>query len=188
MVLAVLLFVYLAYSIRWAIQARFSAELDASGTARHTTGEMVRQGAWFVVGAVLVIVGSKLLVASAEVLAGRLGVPELIVGLTVLAVGTSLPEYAISLISVVKGHGALGVGNIIGANVLNICWVVASCALLSPLPIQRQTIQLDGPVMLVLMVMLLVASRSADRITMRAGAAVFSVYLAYLAAMFALFR
>jgi len=188
-VLAGLLVVYLVYSFRSARKARFEVEWTAEeeqeekGLREHILKPIVR----FVIGACLVSLGSKLMVSNAEVLALAMGVPKLVVGLTVLAVGTSLPEYTISLLAVIKGHGALGVGNIIGANVLNITWVIATCALISPLPIERQTVILDTPLMLLLMSLMLTPAWRKERISAWMGAVLLGVYCGYLTLMFTVF-
>lgn len=185
-VLVVLLFFYLGYSLRTALKARFETtmteeESEAEETIREQMG---KQLVMFVLGALLVVLGSRLMVASAAHLAREFGISELIVGLTVLAIGTSLPEYTISVMAVIKGHGSLGIGNIIGANVLNICWVVATCALINPLPIDRQTIILDGPVMLLLMITLLALGWKRERISMSNGVVLCSIFLVYYIILF----
>ena len=170
------------------VQARFAevtrTEAEAEKEAERRFIQIV---VLFAVGAGLVVVGSKLLVTNAERIAIAMGIPKLMIGLTVLAIGTSLPEYTISLLAVLKGHGALGIGNIIGANVLNICWVVATCALITPLPIRRQTVVLDGPVVLLLMTLLIGLAWKNERFSMRSGAVLSAVYALYYVFMFAFF-
>jgi len=103
-----------------------------------------------------------------------------VLGLTLFAVGTSLPELTISLIAVLKGHEALGIGNIIGSNVMNICWVLASCALIKPLPIAAQTVFLDLPVTLLLTVLLLILPWKLERISTKAGVILLLIYFTHL--------
>jgi cation:H+ antiporter len=188
-VLAVLLVFYLGYSLRTALQARFETTMteDESGAEEEIREHMGKQLLMFLLGALLVVLGSRLMVASAAHLAREFGISELIVGLTILAIGTSLPEYTISLMAVVKGHGSLGIGNIIGANVLNICWVVATCTLINPLEIKPQTIMLDGPVMLLLMVGLLALGWKRERISITSGVVLCSVFTAYYVIIFSVF-
>ena len=187
--LVVLLVLYLVYSLRSALQARFESELNtAEDEAEVEIREhILKTAVVFIIGAALVVLGSRLLVANSGKLALDMGVPKLIVGLTVLAIGTSLPEYVISLMAVIKGHGALGIGNIIGANVLNICWVVATCSLISPLPIRWQTVVLDGPAVLLLMILLPALAWKREQIAPWMGGVLFGVYCAYLAVMFVFF-
>jgi cation:H+ antiporter len=188
--LVALLVGYLAYSLRSALQARFEGELEADeeeAADQEIVANMGRVLVSFLIGAALVVLGSKLMVSNAEQIAIEMGVPKLIIGLTVLAIGTSLPEFTISLLAVIKGHGALGIGNIIGANVLNICWVVATCALISPLPIQSQTVILDAPCVLLLMILLPALAYRHERISTASGAVLLTVYLAYMAILIGFF-
>ena len=183
-IFVVLLVLYLFYSLRIALRARFESEIIDDSPEDQPMGKTVFG---FLFGAALVVLGSRLLVSNAESLALRMGVSELIVGLTILAIGTSLPEYTISLLAVIKGHGALGIGNIIGANMLNICWVVATCALIQPLPIRSQTIYLDAPIVLGLMLLLIGLGWRHEKLNSVAGACLLAVYLGWLVFAFGLF-
>ena len=185
--LVVVLLLFLGYTLRTALAARFEAELEEAANPTESIS-VSRTVGLFLLGAALVVVGSRILVANAEQIAYAMEIPKLIVGLTVLAVGTSLPEYTISLIAVIKGHGALGIGNIIGANILNLCWVVATCALIHPLPIERQTLVLDAPIVLLLTVMLIGMGSFRERISAATGGCLFLVYVSYLICMFTLFQ
>ena len=128
---------YILFSLRVAMASRhdFGAEQEQPPEVKNMKVYCIKLGTAFFCGAFLVLWGSKLLVTNAVQVARYFEVSELLIGLTILAVGTSLPEFTISVLSVVKGHGALGTGNIIGANVLNITMVIATCALIHPLPI-----------------------------------------------------
>jgi cation:H+ antiporter len=188
-VLALVFVAYLGYSARIAYMSRFEiagseAEAEAAEIRRHLGLEFL----YFLLGAAVVVVGSRMLIANAEFTAAELGVPKLWIGLTVLAIGTSLPELTISVLAVVKRHGSLGLGNIIGANILNIGWVMASCAGWEPLRIRRQTVLLDGPVMLLLMAVLLAGAYRRQRVSPRLGCWCFGIYVAYLALIATLFN
>ena len=176
------MFWYLGYSIQVARRARYEMAIsnDAQEDAAATRTALIKPAFVFVVASTIVVLGSRVLVCNGEEIALRMGVPKLVLGMTLFAVGTSLPELTISLIAVLKGHEALGIGNIIGSNVLNICWVLASCALVQPLPIGRQTILLDLPVTLLLTVMLIAFPWKSGRITSLAGYLVLLVYVLHL--------
>ncbi len=184
-ILFVILFAYLAYSFRAALLARFEGQLDDEESAEEDElrAHLRKEALLFLVGGLLVVLGARWMVVNAAAIASELGVPELIVGLTILAVGTSLPEFTISVMAVYKGHGSLGIGNIIGANVLNITWVVASCALVTPLTIKWQTLVLDGPVVLLLMGLLLGLSWKSEKISATTGTVLFVVYCSYIVVM-----
>lgn len=141
----------------------------------------------FAIGAIGIILGSNLLVGNVTPIAKFFGVPDLIIALTLVALGTSLPEYVVSLTAAIKRHGDLGIGNIIGADVLDIFWVLGACSLYSPLTISRQTMVLDYPFMLLLMVLLLVFRFTKHRIDRWEGGMLFGVLLVYLTLMFSYF-
>jgi cation:H+ antiporter len=98
-------------------------------------------------GLLALIVGAELLTRGGSTLAGRLGVPPIIVGLTIVAVGTSAPELAVGIDAAYKGNGALAVGNIAGTNTANILLILGMSALISPLALHLQTLKLDLPAM-----------------------------------------
>lgn len=141
----------------------------------------------FIIGAVGIIIGSALLVNNVTPIAKFFGVPDLIIALTLVALGTSLPEYVVSLTAAIKKHGELGIGNIIGANILDIFWVLGVCSLYSPLTVTRQTLVLDYPFMLLVMFLLLVFRFKKDRIDRWEGGLLFGVLIVYLTLMFSYF-
>ena len=93
--------------------------------------------------------GSELLVRGGAGVARELGVPEEVIGLTLFAFGTSLPELAASIIAAIKGHADIGLGNIIGSNLFNVLGVTGAAALTAPLPVHEQIINFDIWVMLI---------------------------------------
>jgi len=93
----------------------------------------------FSAGALMVITGSRFLVQSGSAVAAALGVPSVVIGLTVIAVGTSLPELITAVVSVRKGVSDLSIGNIIGANILNLSMITGTAALIHPLTLTRGT-------------------------------------------------
>lgn len=104
--------------------------------------------AYLVAGLILLFVGAEALVRGASRLALGLGVKPLIVGLTIVALGTSSPETAISLQAALSGRGDMAVGNALGSNIANILLVLGLCAMIAPLHVSRQLIRLDVPVLL----------------------------------------
>ena len=157
-----------------------------SGTAVEPKA-LGRQIGLFLLGAAGILIGSILLVGNAKILAAWLGVPELIIGLTAVAIGTSLPEYVTAITATLKGHSELGVGNVIGANILNLLWVLGACALVRPLPIEHQTRVLDCPLMLLIMVLLVRMIASDSRLERWEGGVLLGLYVGYLALMFTFF-
>lgn len=116
--------------------------------------------AWVAViaGLVLLVVGAELIVRSGSRLAAKLGVPPILVGLTVVSVGTSAPELAVGIGAATTGAGSLAVGNIAGTNIVNLLLILGLTAALRAVPLSMQTLRLDLPVMgVVAMVVLLFA-------------------------------
>lgn len=103
---------------------------------------------FFIFGFLVIIVGAELLVRGASRLSRLAGISPLVVGLTVVAFGTSSPELAVSLQSVLAGYGDLALGNVVGSNIFNVLFVLGACALLAPLLVADQLIRLEVPFMI----------------------------------------
>jgi cation:H+ antiporter len=102
----------------------------------------------FVVGLVLLVLGAELLVRGASRLAASLGISPLVIGLTVVAYGTSAPELAVSLRSALAGQADIALGNVVGSNIFNVLFVLGGSALITPLVVQARLIRLDVPLMI----------------------------------------
>ena len=140
----------------------------------------------FMVGSLVVIFGSRMLVNSAIFIAEALGVPSLVIGLTVLALGTSLPELTTIVASVKHNATDLAVGNILGANMANLTLVVGTAASLSPVSIERWSQMLNFPVLLLLSIALYHMMHSGRKIDRREGYALVTFYGLYILAVTAL--
>jgi len=102
---------------------------------------------FLVVGLVLLVVGADLLVKGAARLAGSFGIPALVIGLTVVAFGTSAPELAVSVKAAYSGQAELAIANAVGSNIFNVLFILGAAAMISPLIISRQLIRQDVPIM-----------------------------------------
>ena len=100
-------------------------------------------------GLVLLIIGAELLVRGSSRLAGSLGVSPLVVGLTVVAFGTSAPELAISVNAALSGQAELALGNVIGSNIFNVLFILGISALIAPLLVSQQLVRLDVPLVII---------------------------------------
>ena len=113
---------------------------------------------WIVAGLVLILVGSDWLVDGASGVARKYGISEFVIGMTIVGIGTSMPELVSSLISAIQGHGDMALGNVTGSNICNILLILGVTALISPIKYTRSNIRKDIPfailVSLFLMVML----------------------------------
>jgi cation:H+ antiporter len=108
---------------------------------------VLANAAWFVVGLGALVAGAEVMVRGGTSIASRLGISPIVVGLTVVSIGTSAPELAIGVVAASEGSGALAVGNIAGANVINLLFVLGLSALILPLAIEMRTLRLELPVM-----------------------------------------
>lgn len=108
------------------------------------------------IGLVALLVGAELVVRGGSRVARRLDIPPIVIGLTVVSIGTSAPELAIGVEAALDGVGELAVGNIAGTNVLNLVFILGLSALLRPLPLRPQTLRLDLPIMSIAAVALLI--------------------------------
>ncbi|MBM3853652.1 MAG: calcium/sodium antiporter [Verrucomicrobia bacterium] len=137
----------------------------------------------FLVGAAIVVLGSRLLVDGAINIAGRLAIPAIIVGLTVIAIGTSLPELITAITSARKNVSDLSVGNVLGANIANLTLIIGTAAVIHPVTIDRTTQLFNFPALLAMCGLLLFVMRSDHRITRREGAVLLAAYGAYIGAV-----
>ena len=101
-----------------------------------------------VLGFVLLVKGADWFVDGGAKLAGRFGIPQLVIGLTVVAMGTSIPEAAVSISAALKGNAGITVGNIVGSNILNILIILGIVGVMTPLKIQHSTLKYEIPFLL----------------------------------------
>ncbi len=137
----------------------------------------------FCFGAGIVVAGSWLLVEGAVGAATRLGVPSIVIGLTVVAVGTSLPELVTAVTSARQAVSDLAVGNVLGANIANLSLIVGAAAVIQSVGMDRLTQLFNLPAMLAMMALLFWMLWTDHRVSRREGAVLLAVYGAYLAAL-----
>ena len=148
--------------------------------ARASGGSVWRHVLLTCVGLVALIGGADITVDAAVYVARTFGVPEEVIGLTLLAVGTSLPELVTSVIATLRGHAELAIGNVVGSNIFNLLLVLAVTTLVSPVPVPAGG-HLDLLVMALLSAILFLVSTTGDRRIIRTEAAVLLlVYFGYL--------
>ena len=140
-----------------------------------------------VVGAAVIAVGADLLVDNGTFIAQELGVPETVIALTFVALGTSLPELVTTITSLKKGRASLGIGNVIGANVFNLVLVSGVAVTLAPFEVpvgkmlfgQNASLVLDIPVMLGVMLLLTVPALTTKKLHRWQGIALLCIYAAF---------
>jgi len=108
----------------------------------------MQNGLMLLGGLVLLVAGAESLVRGASKLAGALGISPLVVGLTVVAFGTSSPELAVSVSSALAGEADIAVGNVVGSNIFNVLFILGLSALVAPLAVAQQLVRLDVPIMI----------------------------------------
>ena len=148
----------------------------ANGTMRHL---LVAVGA--LVG---VVIGAKLLVDASILLAAQFGVPEAVIGLTVVAIGTSLPELAVSAIAAFRGQGAVAVGNVVGSNIYNVLGILGATSVVHPLEVPAEIAGFDVWAMLAAALLLLFFMVRGQRMGRLTGAAFLVAYSAYVLFLF----
>ena len=143
---------------------------------------------WLILGSILLLVGSRALVKGAVDIAQVLGVSDLVIGLTIVAIGTSLPELAASLMSAIKGEQDMALGNIIGSNMFNMLAVLCVPGLIHPAGVSKEVLTRDFPFMLLLSALMFFMSygfRKAGKITKLHGVILLTGFVIY---QFILFR
>jgi len=177
---------YVILKVRTSFAHRHAA-LAADEDDGHARLPLTKSALFFVGGAGGVVGGSRLMVFCGEHLARALGVSELVISLTFMAIGTSTPELVVSLTGIVKKRRALSIGNVIGANILNLAWVIGACSLATELPFKRQVRFFDLPVMMLLTLLLLVFGITGHRLSRWEGTVLLGIYIAYVASVFLMF-
>ena len=143
----------------------------------------------FVLGAAGIVLGAQLLIDNGSAIASLLGVPDAIVAATMIAVGTSLPELVTTLTAIRKKESSLSVGNIIGANIMDLTLILPLCSLIlgKPLPVQSQGMLLDIPACLIICAAVLVPALWKGKFQRWMGFLAGGLYIVYLTVMFTCF-
>ena len=190
-----LLAVFVIYVI---INVRQVKSLPQSQTSPEPEAESnnstVKDVLLLVIGAVLIAVGANLLVENGTLIAQALGVPESVIALTFVALGTSLPELVTAITSLAKGHGSLSLGNVIGANLFNLVLVSGTSATLAPFDIpsnktiagMNASLVVDVPLMLFVMAFLTLPALKRGKLSRVQGIVLLVIYAAFCVFQFAL--
>ena len=153
---------------------------------------IVKDIIFLVIGAALIAFGANLLVNNGTAIAQTLGVPDTVIALTFVALGTSLPELVTAITALAKGHGALSLGNIIGANLFNLVFVSGIATTISPFAVPSETkiggyassLVMDIPVMLGVMLILTVPALIRGKLSRAQGIVLLCIYAAFCAMQF----
>lgn len=180
--------IYLFYSY-W--EQKRDRKDGRAATAAAEEGEKRRSwvgvSLFFCAGLAGILISSEWIVVAAPIIAEALEVPSVIVALTVVALGTSIPEIATCIIAARKGQGGLAAGNILGADILNICWIAGASAMANPLNVGIKVINFMFPSMLVIVFAMLGLMRAGYRLEKWKGGVLLVLCLVYLVVLYTYF-
>lgn len=148
--------------------------------------EILLQLLLLVVGFVMLMKGADWFVDGAASIADRLGIPQLVIGLTIVAMGTSLPEAAVSIAAAVKGSAEITIGNVLGSNIMNILVILGLTAAICIVPVQKSTVRYEIPFTILVTVLLAVLGLMDNQVSRLEGGILWAfmiVYLIYLLKM-----
>lgn len=141
-----------------------------------------------VVGFVMLIKGADWFVDGAAGIAGRFGIPQLVIGLTIVAMGTSAPEAAVSINAAMSGNAGITIGNIIGSNILNVFLILGITAAITTVAVQHSTVKWEMPFMHVITIVLAVLGMTGGEIVLWEGIVLWALFLIYLGYLFKMAR
>lgn len=145
--------------------------------------ELLLQFVLLAVGFLMLVKGADVFVDGAAGIADKFGIPQLVIGLTIVAMGTSAPEAAVSITAALKENADITIGNIVGSNILNILIILGVTSVIVAVSVQKSTVRYEIPFMLVITVMLAIFGYTSGHITFWEGIIfwiAFTIYLAYL--------
>lgn len=145
------------FLISMVLNVRNAMQQEDTERIQTTRKEIIRRIVMFLFGALGIVAGSQLLVNSGSALAAFFGVPERIVAVTMIAIGTSLPELVTTVTAIIKKESSLSIGNLIGANILDLTLILPICSFVSgqALPVSAQSLALDMPACLLITIVAL---------------------------------
>jgi cation:H+ antiporter len=121
-------------------------------------------------------------------IAARFGIPQLVIGLTIIAMGTSAPEAAVSITAALNGSAGITIGNVVGSNIMNILVILGVTSVITAIAVQKSTVAVELPFMLGTMVVLMLLGYTGNQITFLEGCILWGLFLVYLAYLFVMAR
>lgn len=143
--------------------------------------EILLQAVWLALGFALLVKGADWFVDGASGFAAKLGIPQLVIGLTIVAMGTSMPEAAVSISAALRGNADITVGNIVGSNILNILIILGITAVIRTLKVAHSTIRYEIPFMIAVTLVLLWLGYTGSEVTWVEGILLWILFIGYLA-------
>ncbi len=135
-------------------------------------------------GFLMLVKGADWFVDGTSGIARKMGIPQLVVGLTIVSMGTSAPEAAVSITAALKGTAEIGIGNVVGSNILNILIILGLTAIIVPVAIQKSTLKVEIPYMIAITIVLIFMGYTGNVVTRLEGGVLWILFLAYLTYLF----
>lgn len=191
-VLLALFVVYMAITVTSAVKGAKTENASEGEEESKADMPVWKTIVLIVVGAALIAIGARLLVDNGTIIAKELGVPDSVIALTFVALGTSLPELVTAITSLIKGHGALSLGNVIGANLFNLVLVNGVSVAISPFSVPAEktiaginsSLVMDLPVMWLVMLLLTMPALIKGKLSKIQGIALLAIYFAFVILQF----
>ena len=146
--------------------------------------EVLLQLTLLVVGFVMLIKGADWFVDGVSGIAEKFGIPQLVIGLTIVAMGTSAPEAAVSITAAIKGNAGITIGNILGSNIMNVFVILGITSVITASAVQNSTIRIELPFMIGISIILLACGMTGNTITRVEGILLWGFFLVYLGYLF----
>ena len=184
---AVLLVIFVLFMLENVRSAKSQPDEEDNDKPQVTKKEMLMHIGMIAVGAICIVIGSNLLVNNGTEIARMLGVSEAIIAVTMVALGTSLPELVTAITSIVKKQASMSVGNVVGANIIDVTLIIAICSFVysGSLPVSTINIYLDFPVAFIAAAIAVVPPILTGKFHRYQGIALICLYIAYLAIVIA---
>ena len=139
-------------------------------------------------GFVLLVKGADWFVEGASGIADKFGIPQLVIGLTIVAMGTSAPETAVSITAALKGNAGIAVGNVVGSNILNVLIILGISSVITSIAVAKTTVRYEIPIMLAITLLMLVFGANGGTICLWEGIVLLLCFAGYLAYMFVMVK
>ena len=174
--------IFLIFMISNLLEGKKSAAITVEKTETFDKKEVPNKVLFFVLGTASIVFGAEFLVSSGKALAAGIGISEAIIGFTVIALGTSLPELVTTLTAIRKKENSLSVGNIVGANIIDTTLILPLCAVINgkPLPVERINLVFDFPVCIAACAVAIVPTIIQGRFKKWQGYALLGIYVLYM--------
>lgn len=145
---------------------------------------MIQQIIILLVGFIFLVKGADWFVEGAATIARKLGIPQLIIGLTIVAMGTSMPEAAVSITAALQQNAGITIGNVVGSNILNIFIILGITSLITNVKIQKSTVRYEIPFMILITIILMIFGITGMKITFIEGVIFWILFIVYLTYLF----